>query len=119
MLEVIDVPSDNVIGLQLDGKINKKDIEKARVPIQSALQYSPTVNIYVEIDNLDGLSLGAIYEDLKLALPRIHRFRKEAIVTDQTSLKKWVKLGNRFWWRGEARYFTHAEKKQALDWVQT
>lgn len=119
MLEIIDVPSDHVIGLQIDGKINKKEIDKAWASIQSALQFNPSVNIYVEIDKLDGLSLGAIYEDLKLALPRIHRFRKEAVVSDQTSLKKWVKLGNSLWWRGEARYFTLAEKKQALDWVQT
>ena len=118
MLELIDVPADNVIGLQMDGKIDKHDMVKALSPIRSAFDVNDTINIYVEIDSFDGVSLSAIYEEMKTALPKIHRFKKEAIVSDQHSLKKWVNLGNRFWWSGEAKYFTTEERQQALDWVQ-
>ena len=118
MIEIIDVPADHVIGLQLDGKIIKKDLNKVMPPIRSALQVNDTVNIYVEIDTLKGLSVGAMYEEMKLALPQMRRFKKEAVVSDQTSLKKWVKLGNRLWWTGEVKYFTTDQRQQALDWIQ-
>lgn len=119
MIEVIDVPADHVIGLQMDGKIDKHDISKALSPIRSALDVNNTVNIYVEIDSFKGLTLSALYEEIKLALPKIHRFKKEAVVSDQTSLRKWVKLGNTFWWTGEAKYFTNKERQEALAWVQS
>ncbi|NRB40224.1 MAG: STAS/SEC14 domain-containing protein [Pseudomonadales bacterium] len=119
MIEVIDVPADNVIGLQMEGKVNKDDICKILSPIRSALEVNDTVNIYVEIDSLEGVSLGAIYEELKVALPKIHRFKKEAVVSDQASLKKWIKLGNTLWWGGEVKYFATCERQQALEWVQS
>ena len=118
MLEIIDVPADHVIGLQMDGKINQDDMNKALNPIQSVLKVNDTVNIYLEIESFNGISLGAIYSELTTAIPNAHRFKKEAIVSDQTSLKKWVQLGNRFWWNGEAKFFTTQERQKALDWIQ-
>ena len=118
MLEVIDVPAENVIGLQLDGKINKQDICKILSPIRYALECNTTVNIYIEIDTLEGFSLGALYEEMKMTLPQIRHFKKEAVVTDQTSLKKWVNLGNRLWWGGEVKYFSSCDRDKALQWVQ-
>lgn len=119
MIEIIDVPADNVIGLQLEGKVNKQEMCKVLSPIRSALQVNDTVNIYLEIDSLKGISVGAIYEEMKIALPKIHRFKKEAVVTDQASLKKWVSLGNTLWLGGEVKYFSTNERDQALNWVQS
>ena len=119
MLEIIDVPADNVIGLQMEGKINQDDMNKVLTPIQSALKVNDTVNIYLEVESFSGISLGAIYTELTTALPSAHRFKKEAVVSDQTSLKKWVELGNRFWWSGEAKFFTTQEREKALNWIQS
>jgi hypothetical protein len=75
------------------------------------------VNIYVEVQHLEGVSLSAIAEEIKFVFPNLRRIKKEAVVSNENWIKRWVALGDRFFPGAEARHFSFEDKDEALAWL--
>jgi len=118
MVELIEIPASHVVGARIHDKITRDDMVGLMEAITAAFQENTYVNVYVEMEKFHGMSFGALMEDMKIAIPKLHRFKKEAIVSDNESLRKWVKLGNALWFGGECRLFSSDEKDAAMEWVQ-
>ncbi|CAA0123552.1 Uncharacterised protein [BD1-7 clade bacterium] len=118
MIEVIDVEGANVIGVRVQGKIQKDEMLKALDTVKDALDDMETVNIYAEVDEFEGFEVQAFLHDMRVALPNALRFRKEAVVTNQESLKKWIYFSNLIWLGGQAKVFSTDNRDAAIEWVQ-
>ena len=118
MLEVIDVEGANVIGVKVSGKIQKSEMLETIEVVKESMDAVDTINIYAEIDDFEGFEVSAFLHDMRATLPNAFRFRKEALVTNQQSLNKWVRLSNMLWLGGEARVFTPEQKEAAIEWIQ-
>ena len=57
MLKILSLDADNVIGCAVDGKINIEDIEIISNIIDEKLKTHDKLRVYVEVNNLDGISL--------------------------------------------------------------
>ncbi len=118
MIEILNIPAEHVIGIKITGKINKEDIEQvidAATRIMEATERR--LGIYVELVDWSGISLEALFEDLKFGLPNILRFAKKAVVTDKTWVAMLAEIGRLF--PGiEVRSYSFEEKDLALEWIQ-
>lgn len=118
MLEAIHVPGDNIYGFHLEGRIEKEDLLKAVEPLREMLETHDTVNIYAEVESFNGITLPAVVEDAKLALPNLRKFKKEAVVSEKKWLETWARIGNALFPGVEVRHFPPSQRAEALAWLR-
>ena len=90
MIELIPMASDKVVGVRVDGKIEKADIKTIEQAFAGMFDQFDQVSIYVEVTNLGGITLDALIEDLKFAFSKFSRFEKKAVVSEHQWIDKWI-----------------------------
>lgn len=118
-IKIIPHKSDRIIGLEIDGQIEAQDIDRIVRLIEKNLDPKSKLNIYAEVNNWTGMSLGAFIKDLQFSLQHLHDFEKEAIVSDLKWLEALSALGNTIFSGIEVKHFTPDEKDRALEWVRS
>ena len=119
MLEILSLYADNVIGCAVDGKINSEDIEKISNIIDEKLKTHEKLRVYVEVNNLDGISLDAFFKDLKLGFKHFNHFNKKAVVTDKVWMKNITTVINKIFSNIEVKCFCFEDKNEAVQWVKS
>lgn len=119
MIDIIPTNTDNVVGCKVDGKINTEDIEKLANYIEDKLLKNKKLRIYVEVAKLEGISLEALFKDLKLGIKHFSDFDKKAVVTDKAWMKKVAAIADKIFPNIEVRCFSFEEKEKALEWAKT
>ena len=119
MFSPIPTGADNVIGFQINGKIEMKEIEKMIDLTREKLKTHKKLRIYIEFEQFDGIALDALFKDLKFAIQHISLFEKKAVVSGKTWLRKLIPIGEKFFPRIEVKHFSFNERKQALEWVKS
>ena len=119
MIDIIPTSTDNLIGCKIDGKINTEDIEKLATYIEDKLLKNKKLRIYVEVTKLEGISLEALFKDLRLGIKHFSNFDKKAIVTDKEWMKRVAAIADKLFPNIEVKCFSFAEKEKALAWAKT
>lgn len=117
MISLITFEEPHVAGLRINGKIDRDDFLAAVAPIKQKLEACPTINLYVEISSFEGISLPALWEDIKFGFSNLSHFRREAVVTDKAWLEKWTDFGGKLVPGIEAKSFTFDQVEEARRWV--
>lgn len=118
MIQLIPIPTDNVIGIRMSGKMEKADIEEITKAIEEKLTVHDKVNIYAEIESFEGISLEALVADMTFAFPHLHDFNKKAVVSEKHWIEQLVSIGDKLFPSVEVRHFSFDQKDDALRWVQ-
>jgi intergrase/recombinase len=118
MIDTIPTNSEHVIGCKIDGRINKEDIEKLETYIEDKLSKNKKLRIYVEVLKLEGISLEAVFKDLKLGIKHFNDFDKKAVVTDKDWMKKVAAIADKIFLNIEVRCFSFEDKEKALEWAK-
>lgn len=108
---------DDVVALQLHGKIKKQDYEEVIPILKDRIEEFGSINFYCELIDLEGIEPKAIWEDVKFDVEHAHDFNKIAIVGDQ----KWTEWMTKFsspFTSAKVEYFDNTEKDKAMDWVE-
>ncbi len=119
MIELIPTNADNLIGCRIDGKINTEDIERIANYIEDKFVKNKKLRIYVEVIKLEGISLEALFKDLKLGIKHFSDFDKKAVVTDKEWMKKVAALADRIFPNIEVRCFSFEDQEKALEWAKS
>jgi hypothetical protein len=119
MIELIPTNADNLIGCKIDGKINTEDIVRIADYIEDKFIKNKKLRIYVEVIKLEGISLEALFKDLKLGIKHFNDFDKKAVVTDKKWMKRVAALADRIFPNIEVRCFSFEDKEKALEWAKT
>ena len=117
VVKLIPHKPDKIIGLEIDGRIERADLDRVVKLIEQRLATEDKLRIYAEVNNWSGMSLSAFIEDLKFSLKHLNDFEKEAIVSDQKWLEVLAALGNTIFSGVEVKHFTSSDKDRALEWV--
>ena len=120
MMEIIPLANQNIIGLSIDSKIEISDIEKIKNLVQSRLKSKPKLRVYVEVKSFQGISVEALWEDLKFGLGHLKDFEKKAVVCDAAWINKLTNVSNKIFSNMthiEVKCFSWLEKDQALEWI--
>lgn len=117
MISLIPFEESHVVGLRIDGKIERDDFLAAIAPIKQKLEAIPKINLYVEMISFEGISLPALWEDIKFGIPNFNNFSREAVVTDRAWLEKWTDIGGKLVPGIETKAFTFDQIEEAKQWA--
>ncbi len=118
MYEVLPGTAENVLGFKAVGKITPDDYKKTLDPaIDAYLKDHDGVRIVLELGpEWEGMTVGAMWDDLKLGLSKVTKWKRIAVVTDRDWLEHATKA---FGWAtpGEVKVFETGEVADALTWA--
>jgi SpoIIAA-like len=113
--ELEDMPA-GVIGFEASGTLKAEDYRDVVVPALERASASGEVRFVIVIPQFDGMSGGALWEDLKVGIDNLRAWKRIALVTDIEWMKHVTRL---FGWMtpGELRQFPLARRADAIAWV--
>jgi SpoIIAA-like len=113
--ELEDLPT-GVIGFEASGTLKAEDYRDVIVPALERASSSGEVRFVIVIPEFDGMSGGALWEDLKLGIENLRAWKRIALVTDIEWMKHVTRL---FGWMtpGELRQFPLARRADAIAWA--
>lgn len=117
MIKLLEMSSDRVVGVKIDGKIEKADIEAIEQAFATKFAQFDRASIYVEVANLGGITLDALIEDLKFGVSKFQRFEKKAVVSEHQWLDSLAAVGDKLFPSLAVKHFTFEEKAAAIAWV--
>jgi len=117
MLELIDIGSDRVLACRIKGKIELDDMERIKTRVAEILEHHDKVRVYVEVENLGGISIEALWEDLKLGFGNLSLFSHKAVVSDARWIAKIAAVANRLFPSIELKHFEPDDRAAARAWI--
>jgi hypothetical protein len=117
MLERIDAP-DNVLAFRAVGTIEKADYDDVLDPAVHAMldERDELRFVYVLGEGFDGYSFGAGWEDAKLGIGHLTKWKRCAVVSDKDWLRHY--LGAFRWMMpGDLKVFPEDQQDAAIAWA--
>jgi SpoIIAA-like len=113
--ELTDLPS-GVIGFEASGTLHAEDYRDVLLPAVERAATGGDIRCVIVIADFDGLSAGALWQDLKMGIEHLRAWKRVALVTDIEWMTHVTAL---FGWMtpGEVKHFTLAERTAAIAWA--
>lgn len=108
-------PGENLLWIAIDGKVTTDDYRGLRSFMEGILAETTPISILVDIDDLEGVELGAMMADLKFGLVHLKDIRRLALVGDEKWIRRLAALPNPF--SLEIRAFSEADEYEAWHWL--
>ena len=116
MIELIGGLPDRVVGLRASGMVTREDYERLAIPaVRAALDAHSNLRLlYVLGEDLEGYTLGAMWDDTKLGEQTRHDWERIGVATAQDWVRNAVRA---FGWMmsGEVRVFD--DQQAATAWI--
>ena len=116
MISELDGLPAGVIGFEASGKIAAEDYRDVVLPALEQAARTGDVRFLIVMRDFDGISGGAIWQDLKMGIEHLHAWKRIALVTDIAWMSHMTDL---FGWMtpGETKTFPLDQREQAIQWV--
>src|SRR5262250_403192 len=113
--ELSDMPA-GVIGFEASGRLRAEDYRDVILPALERAAAAGEVRFVIVMRDFDGMSPGAIWQDLKVGVEHLRAWKRIALVTD---IEWMAQLTALFGWMtpGETRVFSKAQRTEAIQWV--
>jgi len=113
--EMSDMPA-GVIGFEASGKMQAEDYRDVVLPALERAAAGGEVRFVIVMHDFDGMSGGALWQDLKVGVEHWRAWKRIALVTDIEWMKHMTSL---FGWMtpGEVKTFPLAQQGEAIEWV--
>jgi hypothetical protein len=113
--ELSGLPS-GVIGFEASGKIAAEDYRDVVLPAVEQAAKAGDVRFVIVMRDFDGMSGGAVWQDLKVGIEHLRAWKRIALVTDIGWMSDLTDL---FGWMtpGETKTFPLDEKDRAIHWA--
>ena len=105
-----------VIGFEASGKIAAEDYRDVILPALEQAATAGDIRFLLVMRDFDGMSGGAIWQDLKVGIEHLRSWKRIALVTDINWMTHATDL---FGWMtpGETKTFPLDQREQAIRWV--
>jgi hypothetical protein len=116
VLKVISDIPDGILGFEVSGKLEEKDYRDVLVPALQEAAASGPLRVVIVITAFDGLTPGALWEDLKMGVRHWSGWKRIAIVTDG----RWItRATGWFAWLtpGDVKCFPLPQRDAAIEWA--
>lgn len=117
MLEPIRELPAGVLGFEAVGRIEAADYETVLIPaVQDICDRGGEIRIVLVFEKFDGVSAGAVWDDMKLGIEHLAHWERIALVTD---LDWMVTVTSLFGWMtpGAFKRFPVSALSDAIDWA--
>ena len=116
MISKLDGLPAGVIGFEATGKIAAEDYRDVVLPALEQAAKTGEIRFLIIMRDFDGISGGAIWQDLKIGIEHFRSWKRIALITDI----EWMShLTDLFGWMtpGETKTFPLDQRDQAIHWV--
>ena len=115
MKEMSDLPA-GVIGFDSSGRIRAEDYRDVVLPAVERAAAAGEVRFVIVMRDFDGMSGGAVWQDLKVGFEHFRAWKRIALVTDIAWMRDLTSL---FGWMtpGEVKTFPLAQQDEAIAWA--
>jgi hypothetical protein len=117
MIDELENMPEGVLGFRAHGEIAASDYTGMLLPaVDGVLQRGDDVRIVLVFEQWEGMSGDAMWEDLKMGVSHLTKWKRIALVTDI----EWMRHAtNLFGWMspGEIKVFAVAELPDATQWA--
>ena len=115
MKELSDLPT-GVIGFEASGRIRAEDYRDMVLPALERAAAAGEVRFVIVMRDFDGMSGGAVWQDLKVGFEHLRAWKRVALVTDIAWMRDLTSL---FGWMtpGEVKTFSLAQQDEAIAWA--
>jgi hypothetical protein len=115
--ELSGMPS-GVIGFEVAGKIQAEDYRDVVLPAIERAAKTGEVRFLLVIPEFQGMSGGALWQDLKVGIEHLRAWKRIALVTDIEWMTHMTAL---FGWMtpGQVKTFPMADRDEAIQWVSS
>lgn len=116
MIKELDGLPAGVIGFEASGKLHAEDYRDVVLPALEHAASGGEVRFLIVIEDFDGLSGGALWQDLKMGFEHLRAWKRIALVTDIHWMSHMTDL---FGWMtpGQTKTFPTVERDAAVAWV--
>lgn len=113
--ELTDLPT-GVIGFEITEKLHAEEYRDVLLPAIERAASAGDIRIVIAIPSFEGMTGGAVWEDLKTGVEHFRAWRRIALVTD---IGWMTQVSALFGWMtpGELRHFPLAERAEAIAWA--
>ena len=113
--EISDLPA-GVIGFEVSGQVRAEDYRDVIIPVLEHAASQGEVRFVVVIPEFEGMTGGALWEDLKVGIEHFRKWKRIALVTDIDWMRHAITM---FGWMtpGEVKQFPMAERAEAITWA--
>jgi hypothetical protein len=107
---------EGVIGFEARGRIAAEDYRDVVLPALERAAKTGDIRFLIVMRDFDGISGGAVWQDLKIGIEHLRAWKRIALVTDISWMSHLTDL---FGWMtpGETKTFGLDERDQAIQWV--
>lgn len=117
MIAIKNLGNKNVIATVASGKLDEKDYEKLKQLLSEKIESEQNINWYFEMQDFDGWTAKALWEDVKIDIKLYDNYKKIAMVGDE-KWEKWMSKLMKPFTSAEVKYFKLKDKKIAQEWIQ-
>lgn len=115
MIKEIPLNEPHIYAFQISGKLVEDDYAVFRPKLDRILNKESPLSLLIKVENFDGWSAKAAWEDLKIGLDHDKDFLRIAFVGESLWEKVMIELGNLFM-KAEVRYFQ--DDSEAISWLK-
>ena len=118
MITLIDDVPAGVIGFEASGNLEAEDYRDVVLPALERAAQNGEVRFVIVMRSFDGMSGGALWQDLKMGVEHLRAWKRIALETDIEWMQQLTAL---FGWMtpGEVKVFRLAERDEAMRWAAT
>jgi hypothetical protein len=116
MISRLDALPEGVIGFEASGKIAAEDYRDVVLPALEQAAKTGDVRFVIVMRDFDGISGGAVWQDLKMGIEHLRAWKRIALVTDIAWMSHVTDL---FGWMtpGETKTFSLDQQDEAVRWA--
>ena len=105
-----------VIGFEASGKMHAEDYRDVVLPALEHAAAAGEVRFVIVMHDFDGMSGGALWQDLKVGIEHLRAWKRIALVTD---IEWMTRLTALFGWMtpGDTKTFSLGQLADAVQWV--
>ncbi|UYZ59897.1 SpoIIAA family protein [Hymenobacter latericus] len=118
MLRAVDHPDHNLLTFIINGPISRADYDQVVPVLEQKIARWNKVNVCVEVRHFDGISLRALWEEIRQDIKHYKDFNRVAVITEDSALvNAAVGLGTSLT-PALIKHFTPQQKQSAEDWAR-
>jgi len=108
-------PEQRLFWIRVDGRIHTDEYRKLLAWMEPLIEAHAPVSFLVDLDELDGVDLGAMIADFRFAVSHLRKIRRIALVGDEEWSGRIASLPNPF--SLEIKAFGDSDEEAAWDWL--
>ena len=116
MIKALSDLPPGVIGFEVMGTVQAEDFRDVVLPAFERAAKKGKFRAVIVVPEFEGMSAGAIWEDLKIGVPHLRDWKRIALVTDIDWMTHLTQL---FGWMtpGDVKTFPLSQRAEAVKWV--